>query len=441
MNFQVLFQKFEPAAEKEFLSEYLNVTLMRTGAILALILMAGFGFLDIYMLPETKYTAWTIRYTISTPCVLAILFYSYSRSFKSRYTPFIMLTLLIVAYSILAMIYFSKETEPGHSYYYAGMMICIFYVGLFGELQFKNAFFVISLIFIGYVSVAVFKQNMLRGFFDNPLFGLLLNNIFFLLSSGVLSLIATYLIAKSRRTAFLQHKIIVQEKENSENLLHNILPVPIADRLKKNPKIIADKYDLVTVMFADIVGFTKLSMSPTPHNLVEFLNQIFSQFDMLTEKYGVEKIKTIGDAYMVAGGVPERVEGHLERIACMSLEMVESLHSNEIMSSDVEVRIGIHAGPVVAGVIGTHKFAYDLWGDTVNIASRMESHGVPGKINVSESVRERLYLEFDFEKRELMKVKGKGEMQTYFLIPRFLIKACYKRCSRSRHLAAPRCRC
>ncbi|MFY7997353.1 MAG: adenylate/guanylate cyclase domain-containing protein [Candidatus Kapaibacteriota bacterium] len=236
----------------------------------------------------------------------------------------------------------------------------------------------------------------------------------------------------------LANDALKQAHEQSESLLLNILPAPIAHRLKSGERAIADKFDSVTVLFADIVGFTKLSVSTSPEELVQGLNTIFGRFDELTIQYGLEKIKTIGDAYMIAGGLPERSQDHTERVARFALAMQHVMNSPAATSNlggRVQVRIGIHTGEAVAGVIGTSKFAYDLWGDTVNTASRMESHGEPGKIHVSEEVYRALgghssldaghssndnanaptTSGFLFEERGEMEIKGKGLMRTWFL--------------------------
>lgn len=241
---------------------------------------------------------------------------------------------------------------------------------------------------------------------------------FFNISNIVFSFSAIALISFIfSREANLAEKNLALEKEMSESLLLNILPESIAEKLKARADIIADNHQNVSVLFADIVGFSKISMNLSADELVGILNKIFSHFDMLVEKYELEKIKTIGDAYMVASGLPEPSEDHLQRLTYMSLDMISYLKSDqEIIDLSLEVRVGIHSGPVVAGVIGIKKFTYDLWGDTVNTASRMESHGMPSRITVSEPVKQVLDKEFDFEKRQIMYVKGKGEMQTYFLI-------------------------
>ncbi len=207
------------------------------------------------------------------------------------------------------------------------------------------------------------------------------------------------------------------EREQSERLLLNILPEPIADRLKQGESTIADGFSDVTVLFADLVGFTAVSAQISAKKLVQSLNRLFSAFDSLAIDLGVEKVKTIGDAYMVVSGLPIPQGDHAERMAAMGLGMLEALDVyNQAWDEPLGIRIGINTGPVVAGVIGTSKFAYDLWGDAVNIASRMESTGVAGRIQVSLSTYGLLREHYEFEARGEIEVKGKGKMQTYFLV-------------------------
>ncbi|NEP41857.1 MAG: PAS domain S-box protein [Okeania sp. SIO2H7] len=210
------------------------------------------------------------------------------------------------------------------------------------------------------------------------------------------------------------------EQRKSEMLLLNILPQSIADRLKKNKKaLIAEYFDNVTVLFADIVGFTKLSTQMCPEELVNLLNKIFSAFDLLVEKYDLEKIKTIGDSYMVVGGLPIPRKDREEAIAEIALDILTEIDRfNQENNQSLNVRIGINSGPAIAGVIGLKKFTYDLWGDTVNTASRMESHSVTGRIQVSDATYQLLRDKYVFEPRGIISIKGKGEMMTYFLVDR-----------------------
>ncbi|MEG4586306.1 adenylate/guanylate cyclase domain-containing protein [Microcoleus sp. MOSTC5] len=212
------------------------------------------------------------------------------------------------------------------------------------------------------------------------------------------------------------------QQEQSERLLLNILPEEIANRLKRGDSTIADTFADVTVLFADIVGFTQLSSLVSPTQLVAMLNDIFSTFDNLAERHGLEKIKTIGDAYMVVGGLPIPRPDHAEAIAEMALDMQQAITEfSNTHSQAFSIRIGINSGPVVAGVIGIKKFIYDLWGDTVNTASRMESHGKPGCIQVTEITYQQLREKYSFENRGAIEVKGKGQMTTYLLKCRKLL--------------------
>ena len=207
------------------------------------------------------------------------------------------------------------------------------------------------------------------------------------------------------------------QQQQTQELLLNILPKRIADRLQKGEKLIADHFDEVSVLFADLVGFTEFSDRKSPTQLVEILNGIFSEFDRLSEWHGLEKIKTIGDAYMVVGGLPTARQDHAQAIALLALDMQIALKRfNFKIGENFQLRIGIHSGAVVAGIIGISKFSYDLWGDTVNVASRMESNGLPGKIQVTATTYDRVKEQFVFEERGQIAVKGKGKMLTYWLI-------------------------
>ncbi|MGH1564398.1 adenylate/guanylate cyclase domain-containing protein [Mumia sp. DW29H23] len=213
------------------------------------------------------------------------------------------------------------------------------------------------------------------------------------------------------------HRALQAERERSERLLLNVLPQPIAERLKSGTGVIADHYDDVTVLFADLVGFTSHAAAIEPAELVALLDRIFSAFDRLVDEEGLEKIKTIGDAYMVAGGLPVERADHVQAVARTALAMQDQIADIAAGTGQewLDVRIGIDTGPVVAGVIGRRKFIYDLWGDTVNTASRMESHGVPGEIQVTARVASALGPQFLAQPRGTIEVKGKGPMSTYLL--------------------------
>jgi class 3 adenylate cyclase len=236
---------------------------------------------------------------------------------------------------------------------------------------------------------------------------------------------AVELIARIRIHSEAHHRLgernaafaaLERERLRSERLLLSILPPAIAERLKDEPGTIAEGFPEATVVFADLAGFTAYSRSADPRGLVELLDAVFSAFDRLAAEAGVEKIKTIGDAYMAAAGIPVPRADHAAAAARMALGMQHAFGAiARGQGLQLALRIGIHSGPVVAGVIGRHKFSYDLWGDTVNLASRMESHGEPGRIHVSAATRDLLGDEFLFEDRGAVAVKGSGPMKTFFL--------------------------
>lgn len=241
-----------------------------------------------------------------------------------------------------------------------------------------------------------------------------------LIVAVAIAIIAAVTIARQFASALINLAI---EQAKSERLLLNILPEPIAKRLKREELTIADHFSEVTVLFADIVGFTELASNTSPIELVEILNEIFSEFDRLTEIHSLEKIKTIGDAYMVVGGLPMPMPNHAEAIAQMALDMQTVIQQFcQETGKTFNIRIGINTGPVIAGIIGTKKFIYDLWGDTVNIASRMESHGLPGRIQVTEDTYKLLKNYYRFEERGRIQVKGKGEMNCYLLKNKKIIR-------------------
>jgi class 3 adenylate cyclase len=242
-------------------------------------------------------------------------------------------------------------------------------------------------------------------------------NSIYLFWTGAICVFSVYLYEKLSKKEFRARQELQIAQQQSEKLLLNILPQVIAEQLKQQPTTIADSFLEVTVLFADIVGFTELSSHTSPPELVELLNEIFCLFDELAELHGVEKIKTIGDAYMAVAGLPHHRSDHAIAIANMALDMQKALAKfNQEQNQSFRIRIGISTGPVVAGVIGLKKFAYDLWGDTVNTASRMESHGIPDRIQICENSYHLLKQHYTIEKRGLIKVKGKGEMMTYLLV-------------------------
>lgn len=206
-------------------------------------------------------------------------------------------------------------------------------------------------------------------------------------------------------------------RDEADRLLLNILPAQVADRLKHGREVVADSFNDTTILFADVCGFTQLAASRSPQSLVGLLNAVFSEFDRVAAELGLEKIKTIGDSYMVAAGLPLRCDDHAERVARFALRLGDAAaRAGERFGCEIKLRIGIHSGPVVAGVIGKQKFSYDIWGDAVNLASRMESTGEPGRIQVSAHTHDLLHDQFELEPRGVIEVKHVGKMQTYWLL-------------------------
>jgi class 3 adenylate cyclase len=226
---------------------------------------------------------------------------------------------------------------------------------------------------------------------------------------------ANYMIEGSARRDFILMRLLGEEREKSERLLLNVLPAPVAERLKESPGTVADSFEEVTVLFADIADSTPNVARLTAEEAVEFLNEIFTAFDELADEHGLEKIKTIGDGYMVVGGLPEPRPDHAAAVVALAVDMQEQIGRFRWPTGEpVVLRIGINTGPVVAGVIGRRKFSYDLWGDTVHVASRMESHGVAGSIQLAQSTHERVRAIHRGTKR-IVDVKGKGPMPVYVL--------------------------
>ena len=224
------------------------------------------------------------------------------------------------------------------------------------------------------------------------------------------------LFAGQRREAVSALRI---EQAKSENLLLNILPRSIAEQLKAQTQPIADQFSSASILFADVVDFTPWAEHLAPGDVVGILDQLFSHFDTLAERHGLEKIKTIGDCYMAAAGVPTPRPDHARALALMALDMLDAMRSSDDVGHlGLELRVGINSGPVVAGVIGRKRFLYDLWGDAVNTASRMESHGTPGRIQITRATYELLGGEFECEPRGTIAVKGKGEMEVWYLLGR-----------------------
>jgi class 3 adenylate cyclase len=322
--------------------------------------------------------------------------------------------ILICGFGIIAMVVVAPA--PGRYFYYAGLLLCAIGTYTLFRLRFVCGTVTLAVLLVGYEISAIWIT-------PTPM-AVLLNNSFFFLAATIIGMSAGYYIEVYARRDFVQRKLLQQEQNRSEKLLLSILPAEIVKRLKydsehysiRSSHVIVDRFPDVTVLFADIVGFTDLAARISPEALVVFLNDVFSKFDDLAENLGLEKIKTIGDAYMAVCGLPMPRPNHPQAAAQMALAMQNALNDFEAAKDGwLQMRIGLHTGSVVAGVIGTRKFSYDLWGNAVNVASRMEHLSMPGKILVSEVTHSRLQDSYVFTDHGEIEVKGKGKMRTYFL--------------------------
>jgi guanylate cyclase len=240
---------------------------------------------------------------------------------------------------------------------------------------------------------------------------------FFVLNIAAVSSIAFVTLNYFLRQREEAYRLLQIEEEKSERLLLNILPKEIAAVLKNEERTIADHFDEASILFADLVDFTPLTAELSPVEMVELLNEVFSHFDMLVEKHGLEKIRTIGDNYMAVAGVPRPRSDHAQAVARAALEMKDYIQNRPAKNGKpIQFRIGINSGPLVGGVIGRNKFVYDVWGDAVNVASRMESQGVAGRIQITPATYRLIQSDYVCERRGRILVKGKGELETWFLL-------------------------
>jgi adenylate cyclase len=312
------------------------------------------------------------------------------------------------AYALIA------GADAGLQYFLlAGPGILIMILGS-GRLGLASMYFSAYLVLFAAIELAFPRQSAIMPMPES------VTTFTFILSVSMSAIINFIAAFYTFRRAEASEDALEAEHERSERLLLNLMPASIAVRLKQRPgEIIADDLPAVTILFADIVGFTPRAARLPADRLVSFLNRIFSEFDRLAAEHGLEKIKTIGDAYMVAGGLPEKQEGHARAVAGMALAMLEATAAlSRELGEEIAVRIGIHSGPAVAGVIGSRKLFYDVWGDTVNTAARMEQHGQAGRIQVSQEARQAIGEGYSFEERGMVLIKGKGRMKIHFLTGR-----------------------
>lgn len=385
-----------------------SLSQIRIGLGVGCVMYAAFGILDIWIIRDVVTQAWIIR-AFACGVIALGLALSWTPSFRQHDQNITMSVGLIASLGIIAMIVLA-DSERGDTYYVGLILVIMWAVVLSGQ-GFVYATASSTLIVIMYaVTTLVLRDASLA---------VLISSAFFLLGTNIFLGIASYIIERYARRTFIQTRQIDAERAANERLLLNILPVDVASQLKAGRLTIADHFDEATVFFSDVCEFTPLAARMAPEEVVGLLNDIFGYLDGIAERLGVEKIKTVGDGYMAVAGVPTGRADHLVAVAEMALEVRAGLaHFNAERGLACQMRIGIHSGPLVAGIIGSRKFIYDLWGDTVNIASRMEEAGVPGEIQCTEPVAQALRDTYAFTERGVMDIKGKGPMRTFFLTGR-----------------------
>jgi class 3 adenylate cyclase len=405
--------------ERDYRKDYSSrvIRIQRNFIVFGFVIYGLFGILDYFAMPQTHQYAWFLR-AFTEPFAIFLFVASFYRSFQIRMYWLLNLWMLVMNISILVMIAISQPGELAFTYYPIGLMLVLIsgYItsGHLGYASIQG-----WLAIGGYVFVAVIHQQKLTGSQAALEF---LTIGFFLLGLNIIGIVLGFGLERTNRLAFLQRRVIEEQhheaealRSESERLLLNVLPASVAERLKHGDKV-ADYIEEASILFADIANFTQYSAKKSPTEVVALLNQIFSAFDQLTEKYELEKIKTIGDSYMVVSGLSPRPD-HLVSLVEMALEMQEVMENfRKSGLFNLDLRIGINTGPVIAGIIGYKKFSYDLWGDAVNVASRMEAFGVLNKIQVTKDVYNRLKDRYRFRKRGLVQVKGMGEMNLYLLL-------------------------
>ena len=395
--------------ERVFRQDHARQTLsqVRRALIIASLLYAFFSIIDFIVSTEGQWATLLVRFAFAIPTFLLGYMATYRPYFRKRLQILVAVVIFVagLGIAVIALLYENTRSDL----YLAGTLLPVFWAFIYSGLRFVNAVKITLVLF--------FTFNLL--FFsvsDLPFPTLIIYN-FFLVASMIIGMLGGHTIERYFRRDFVNKKRLSVEKRENEKLLLNILPEHIAEELKGSSDTIAKDYDQITVLFTDLVGFTELSQCHTAKEIVTILNEIFSQFDELTDSLELEKIKTIGDAYMVTSNLRNPKVDSALRVAEFSLAICDIIAKyNKLHGSDIQLRTGIHTGAAVAGVIGVKKFVYDVWGNTVNVASRMESACPINKIQVSEESYDLLKSHFQFESRGKIKIKGYGEMNAYLLL-------------------------
>jgi class 3 adenylate cyclase len=412
--------RFPPALERDFLRDFgeRQPPMLQRFFALGLVLYMSFAILDYFAMTTYYPTAWALRLVFGT-AMLRLVFDARSGFFKRNIVWIPSVWTFWAAISILIMIYISRPDEPAHLFYAFGLMLLIVatYVPSSGDMLYPTV--AGWAMVIAYLLIGILHQRML----DHPdLSRSLLVITFFLVGMNILCMIGGSMLVFSQRRDFLQRRVIEEQRSNEEalrkradQLLLNILPSSVADRLKRGEEI-ADEYSEASILFADVANFTPFSSQLVLHDLVAVLNDVISEFDILTRDHGLERIKTTGDGYMVAAGLPEPRPDHAEAITHLGLAMCDFFRLRTFAGQKLGLRVGISTGPVVAAVIGLQRFSYDVWGDTVNIASRMCTLGSSGVVQITEETYRLICEKFHCVPGGLIDVKGKGAMNVWHVL-------------------------
>ena len=409
--------RFPEDIENQFREEYRVNTISATRIAMALgiVLFSLFGILDNYAVPISKHFVWFIRYAVVDPLLIFIFIATYIKQFQKYIQPLVSIGIAVTGLGIVSIITVAREAEFGSKFYFGGLLLVSMWAYSLARLRFRYAVMANMIIMIGYEAASIFIKQLLAS--ETGIVIFTIHNSFFL-GANVIGMFASYNLERYTRMDFLQKYIIQAQRDQADKLLFNILPERIAEKLKLSNETIAEEFSSASVLFADIVNFTPISARFDPLEVVEMLNELFSHFDELVDKHSVEKIQVAGDGYMVASGVPMPRANHAIVLAHLALEMMDYVESKEFLGGkhSIEIRIGLNSGPLIAGVIGRKKFVYALWGDMVNTASRMESHGSSGKIQITRATYELIKDRFECEYIGEIAIKGKGNMEAWHLI-------------------------
>ena len=408
---------FPAGIETRYREDYFvnTISSTRIALLLGIVLYAAFGILDLYAAPLSWQSAWIIRYGIVIPLLVLTLFISYVEELREMVQPATCFSAIMAGLGVAYMIAITNEVEYGNRFYVTGLLLISIWSYSLARLRFGYAVLANIIIILGYEFVAIHDKRLLTTETGTVIFTL---NNFFLIGATVIGMVTSYALERYSRIDFLQKMTIEEQRDQADRLLYNILPERIAEQLKQRNDIIAEEFSSATVLVADIVNFTPISARFHPREVVGMLNDLFTSFDELVDKYEVEKIQVAGDGYMAAAGVPTPRADHAKVLVRLAMDMLECVRDGNFLGGKhpVEIRIGLSSGSVLGGVIGRRKYFYAIWGDVVNTAARMESHGSIGKIQITRATYELIKDEFECEYIGEIPVKGKGQMEVWHLI-------------------------